>query len=212
MPRVSMEKIVEAVLKGVEDAWKNYYKFSGGEWLWTAPEYYVTSYIFDSLGKQKLMVSLEEKMIDIIQCSNGICPGKPPKELSYSCRSDISVWWANGTLRGVIEVKILRSGDLTAISKDLRRICKLLKRKEKNEDFTIQFGLLVAYTDAYDDKNKSAKEKIKDRFDNVKTRIKTHISERCDDCQLIAKFKEKIKYVSDDDSAWGVIISLIKRK
>jgi len=201
-----MERIMDAALKGVKRAWNDYYRFSGGVWLWAAPEYYVTANIFNSLGRLGLLVSLEEKLKDIIQCSNSTCPGRYPKELSFGYKSDISIWWADGTLRGIVEVKLLRFGNSTAISKDLERICKLLELKRKNGNSTIQFGLLVAYTDAHDGDFILAKEKIEEQLDNVEKLI----SERCNEYDLTAKFEKEIKVVPSEDSAWGVIVSLIK--
>lgn len=45
MAPVPMETIVDKTLKGIARAQDDYETWTGGSWLWEAPEYLVTSYI-----------------------------------------------------------------------------------------------------------------------------------------------------------------------
>ena len=193
MPKVSMERIVEATLKGVFAAWKKHYEINRG------------SKIFESLGREGLWVSLEEPMRNIIDYSNSRRPGRYPQRLSGKKKSDISVWWADGTLRGIVEVKVLRNADISLVRKDVDRICELLRLKD---DSTVQFGILTAYADRYDEEGTSRKQVI-EVLDRVDALVREVAEEKLDSPSFISKFI--VKTVREDRSSWGAISCLIKR-
>jgi len=218
MPKVpSMEEIVSSIYDGVKNAWDNHYRFSLRKyWLWAAPECYITSHIFDALGELFKdfghSLILEESIANVLENSNGIYPGKYPSELKPEYRSDIAIYWNNETIRGIIEVKLLRSRshDLKGISKDVRRICEFLKLKDKvekseNRRFTGQFGILVVYTDEHDNR-KSAREKVENRL----SKVESLVSDKVNKNGLSFKKVRGIFEVPEVRSAWGVTIFLIK--
>ncbi len=217
MPKVpSIEEIMNTIYKGVKEAWDKHYKFSNGYWLWAAPECYITSHVFNALGELFKdfghSLILEENMTNVLENSNGIYPGKYPSELKPEYRSDIAIYWNNGTIRGIVEIKLLRSPSLGGAAKDLKRICEFLKLKDKteksrNKKFTGQFGILVVYTDNHDN-HKSAREKVEERL----SKVELLASEKANKNNLFLKKLRKIHEVPEDESAWGVTICLIKHK
>ncbi|WP_456341632.1 hypothetical protein [Thermovibrio sp.] len=203
--KVSMETIVDATLKGVATAWKKYYEITG-EWLRTAPEYYLTSKIFESLGKADVWVTLEENMDNNITYSNSCRPGRYPRRLTRNKKCDLSIWWKNGTLRGIIEVKVLRNSNYEPLKKDVHRICDLLKLRE---DSTVQFGMVVVYTDRCSGKTKSSRERVEEIIDNVEKFIQETAKAKLGNPSFIKN--SIIKTVRDEDSSWGAVACIIKR-
>ncbi|ADU97157.1 hypothetical protein [Thermovibrio ammonificans] len=203
--KISMETIVDVALRGVAVAWKKYYEITG-EWLWAAPEYYLTSKIFESLGKAGVWVTLEEDMNNNIAYSNSCRPGRYPKRLTQNKRSDLSIWWKDGTLRGIVEVKVLRSSNYKPLEKDVHRICDLLNLKR---DSTVQFGMIVAYTDRCSGRTKSSKERVEEVIGNVEKLIDKVAGTKLSNPSFIKD--SLIKTVRDEDSSWGALACIIKR-
>lgn len=204
---INKGQILEKSIIGVKNAWKEYYKASGGEWLWNAPEYYVTVKVFESLAKLgTLMVTLEDRVKDIIDYSNSYYPGRYSKGLRTNGKSDIIVGWNSGDPRGVIEVKVVRNGDLKPIKQDISRIAELLKLRDKSETSTLQFGIILAYTD-YGDEQGKAKDKVKRRLENVKNTC----YEECIKNSFHFYNEPYVKEVKDEESAWGVIGCMLSK-
>ena len=204
MPKVSLQKIMENIILGAKKAWKDYYTFSGGDWLWKAPEYYLTSKIFDSLGRL-VMVELEPIIKDTFNNSGGKRPGRPPKYLNLKGRFDISIWWERGYPRGVLEVKKLFSSSYNGIFSDLKEIIDTLNHI--NDNSTIQFGGCVIYTDAID-ASKSSKEIVNSRISKVKNFYKEAAKKN----NFSFYQNEYIKEIKEEKSSWGVICCLLVKK
>jgi len=52
MPRsVAGPTITGAILKGIKQAQRDYSTWSGGYWLWQAPEYFLVTYIAQQISK-----------------------------------------------------------------------------------------------------------------------------------------------------------------
>ena len=51
--RVSIDSIVGKTLDGIVKAHKDYHSWTGGYWLWHAPEYLMTTYIAQHISKLK---------------------------------------------------------------------------------------------------------------------------------------------------------------
>ena len=202
---VSMDRLLNSILKGIEKAWKIYYQLSEG-WLGSAPEYYITSKIFEALGKEGLWVSLEEPMKNNISYSNSCRPGKYPKELSGIKRSDISIWWADGTLRGVVEVKNLRNAvNYNTIEKDVSRICKLLTLKD---DSFMQFGIVAVYIEKCNG-NIPSREAVEESLINVEEFIKDTAKEFLENPSF--KVEKQVRTVKNEGASWGALAHLIKQ-
>ena len=192
MPQAGMEVISKEIIRGVKNAWNEYYKISGGEWLYSAPEYFLVVKIFQSLANNlALLLDLEKNVYDLLWDSNAKSKGKYPKCIRKEGKSDIVVWWKGGYPRGVIEVKVLRKNSYGEVKSDLCRIREILRLAKKQKDScSLQFVAICVYTD-YDDVGDIAYEKVKVRLDNIislsrgeakkyefKLRIKTYLSRK----------------------------------
>ena len=210
MPKVSLQKIMESIILGAKKAWKNYYEFSGGDWLLEAPEYYLTSKVFDSLGKL-VIVELEPKIKDTFDNSGGKKTGKPPKNLNLRGRFDISIWWKRGYPRGVLEVKKLPNPSqkqnitYTGVQNDLKEVVHTLRHVNNNS--TIQFGGCIIYTEATNG-SKSSEEIVSNRLTKIKSFYKNAAKEN-----NFSFYSDKyIKGVKEEEKTWGIICCLLVKK
>ena len=152
---VSYPKIYEAVLDGVNNAFKKYHKWSNGQWLNRAPEGFIQTEIANSLSKICPYITLEDTVQDILEDSNAEKRGPKPRG-SAAGRVDIIVWWADLTPRILIEVKKAWSNN--ALTKDARRLMQLLNRGGSLQNGK---GFIVVYTAA------KKRKTIDDNFENM---------------------------------------------
>ena len=120
---ISIEKIIEATLDGIDESMNIYQKWSGGEWLWNAPEYLITVKIAENIANLdgNKYITLEDNVDYILDVSNAKAKGQISDLARKNGRSDIVLWWADGTPRAIIEVKnaVFR---LDKIAQDIDRI------------------------------------------------------------------------------------------
>ncbi len=119
-------------------------------------------------------------------------------EIRANGRSDIVLWWADGTPRAIIEVKNSVYG-ITKIDKDIRRIKSVLNQEKKYSK--IQFGIIAFYTDA---KNKSggAELKLIDRINKIYRRVESKKK-----CNLYYRTTS----VNNDLDAYGFVCLIFKK-
>ena len=143
---ISRENIIEACLDGVEKSSDIYRKWSGGEWLWNAPEYLITIKIAEKIAniKGKKLITLEDNIDYILDVADAKGADSLSKDIRGDGRSDIIVWWADRTPRAIIEVKNSVYG-LDKIVEDIRRVQSILNQKKK--DSRMQFGIVTFYID-----------------------------------------------------------------
>jgi hypothetical protein len=200
---ISIEKIIESTLNGIDESAEVYKKWSGEEWLWNAPEYLITIKIAENIANidGSKYITLEDNVDYILDLSNAKGKGKVSDLARSNGRSDIVLWWANRTPRAIIEVKnaVFR---LDKIAKDIDRIQEALKNKKL--DTSLQFGLIAFYIDrGY--KTGNARENIKQRIYKIHSEIKQlypNIS-----CKLV--FREK-EIIENDNDAWSSVVFLLK--
>jgi len=202
---ISIDKIIESTLDGIDESMNVYQEWSGGEWLWNAPEYLITVKIAENIAKTKTKkyITLEDNVDYVLNLSNAKGQGKVSEKTRTNGRSDIVLWWADGTPRAIIEVKnsVFR---LDKISHDIERIREVLKRKKSNN--TLQFGLIAFYIDR-EYKGGDAKEKIEKRIYQIYNEIKEQYSDIS--CELA--FREK-DIINDNQDAWASVVFLLKIK
>lgn len=202
---ISIDKIIESTLDGIDESMNVYQEWSGGEWLWNAPEYLITVKIAENIAKTKTKkyITLEDNVDYVLNLSNAKGQGKVSEKTRTNGRSDIVLWWADGTPRAIIEVKnsVFR---LDKISHDIERIREVLKRKKSNN--TLQFGLIAFYIDR-EYKSGDAKEKIEKRIYQIYNEIKEQYSDIS--CELA--FREK-DIINDNQDAWASVVFLLKIK
>ncbi|MCZ7380676.1 MAG: hypothetical protein O8C64_03750 [Candidatus Methanoperedens sp.] len=146
-------EILTASLKGVNNAFRKYHKWSNGQWLNMAPESFIQAEIANCLSKKCPYITLEDTIGNLLEDADAESRGPKPRN-SASGRMDIIVWWAKDKPRILIEVKKAWKSD--ALNADAIRLRQLL-----NRGGSIQKGLLVAYTSA------QKPETIDDRFKDL---------------------------------------------
>ena len=202
---ISIDKIIEATLDGIDESMKIYQKWSGGEWLWNAPEYLLTVKIAENIANLdgNKYITLEDNVDYILDVSNAKDKGQVSDLARTNGRSDIVLWWAGGTPRAIIEVKnaVFR---LDKIAQDIDRIQEVLKSKKL--DTSLQFGLIAFYIDrGY--KNGNAKENIQKRIYKIHSEIKEIYPDLS--CELA--FREK-DIINNNNDAWSSVVFLLKVK
>ena len=202
---ISIEKIIEATLDGIDESMNIYQKWSGGEWLWNAPEYLITVKIAENIVNLdgNKYITLEDNVDYIQDVSNAKTKGEISDLARTNGRSDIVLWWAGGIPRAIIEVKntVFR---LDKISQDIDRIQEVLKSKKL--DTSLQFGLIAFYIDrGY--KSGNAKENVQKRIYKIHSEIKKAYPDLS--CELSFREKDIIK---NDNDAWSSVVFLLKVK
>ena len=202
---ISIDRIIKATLDGIDESMSIYQKWSGGEWLWNAPEYLLTIKIAENISKIKgsKFITLEDNVDYLLNLANAKGRGKISDKTRKNGRSDIVLWWANGTPRAIIEVKNSVYNQ-NKISNDINRIKAILKRKKSKS--TLQFGLIAFYIDRKY-KTKNAKENIENRIYEIFSEVKN----KYPDITFRLYFRQKEIY-EDNTSAWSSVVFLIKVK
>jgi len=202
---ISIEKIIEATLDGIDESMNVYQKWSGGEWLWNAPEYLITVKIAENIANLdgNKYITLEDNVDYILDVSNAKAKGEISDLARTNGRSDIVLWWARGTPRAIIEVKnaVFR---LDKIAQDIDRIQEVLKSKKL--DTSLQFGLIAFYIDrGY--KNGNAQENVQKRIYKIHSEIKDVYPDLS--CELSFRKKD---IINNDNDAWASVVFLLKIK
>jgi hypothetical protein len=202
-PSLSINKIITAVLKGIELSQKKYEAWSGGWWLWAAPEYLITVNVAENIAKLagSKYITLEESSRDAIEDAGAKGRGRLPRTIREHGRVDIVLWWASETPRAIIEIKNQIYTNAQYI-KDVERIKEFLKRNSQSS--TLQFGLLAFYDSADEDIHKNADEKITAHVERIYQNSTLLLGEKF----KIQKFLTKIH--SDEESAWAGVCFLIR--
>ena len=196
-----IKTIIKRSLKGVIKAQKHYEYWSGGCWLWEAPEYLVTTYIARQISRIEdadYYVTVEHKVRDAIEDAGGLGRGRPPHALRLDGRFDILLW--NGEKpSAVTEVKnqVFSSSQLRS---DVARICAVLDPRRAEG---IQGGLLAFYTSKYlnGDEN-GVKRFVADRLDRIEAETRQFVEET-GRTWVVGK-RSKVKRV--EDSAWAAAV------
>lgn len=202
--QIGLDKTIKAIISSIENAQEDYRSWSGGDWLWTAPEYLLTTYIARSIWSidGSKMVTLEHNTKGVMVDGGAITRGRIPKKARPDGRVDIILWRANGEPRGVIEVKN-QVRAYSVISDDVERIDKIL---HKNNDISsFQFGCIAFYTSSKTDKKGAAYEKIVKTFESIK---KSAVAKESDTVKVKL---HNSKIHQEEDSAWAAACLIFKK-
>jgi len=202
--QISIDEIIDAVLSGIEKSHRQYEKWSGGDWLWSAPEYLITANVANNIAKisGSKFITLENGSKSLIEDAGARRRGRLSKDIREKGRVDILLWYGNNTPRAIIEIKNFIY-DYLQYEKDIKRIKELLNLNSNQS--SLQFGLF-GYCDSADSgKQKSASQKIIDKRLRIENRAKDILSEGFS----ITPVSSKIHKI--EDSAWCANCLLIKR-
>jgi hypothetical protein len=136
------------VSKGVERAFDEWESMSG-EWLRTAPEYFVTVKVAQYLRKvipaSQRTLLMEPEVSTVLKDAGGVQCGPKAKHLRIGGRFDVVLGRGDGRPRVVIELKngvYLQMGD--GVKADLHRLCHaLLHGKQQTH---LHAGILAMFT------------------------------------------------------------------
>lgn len=202
---ISITDVVDASMKGIAAAQKDFQSWSGGSWLWEAPEYLSTVYVARELAhlKGSKFVSLENNAKRALDDAGAIAHGPVHKHIRANGRFDVLLFWANETPRAPIEVKGWVKQYKT-IAADMKRLEEVIHRAKDKSSF--QFGLMVFYTSTVDDKTFTAREKLAKWISNIEAEARNSIPSR-----TIVKLQSR-RIIVDGDSAWTAVSILLKPK
>lgn len=200
--QVSIAAIARGAVNGIVKAQRAYEKWSGGEWLWRAPEYFATVFVAQEISKLdgSKYVTVEHGANAAIVDAGARGRGKLHHKIRAGGRFDILLWWANETPRAPIEVKC-QVTRIEKIKADLQRIGNVINRSK--QESTFQFGVVVFYSSCKDSKEFSAKEILSKRLEKI--------SAGC--IELVPKCTVKLsssKINTDGDSAWVASAIVLK--
>lgn len=207
MAPVPMEIIVAKTLEGIAHAQNDYETWTGGSWLWEAPEYLVTSYIAREIATVEdytYYLTLESGVKDALDYAGGRS-GRPRLALRRDGRFDILLWWANHERpRAVIEVKNQVYG-FSTIASDVARVCAVLSRPRPSSSF--QCGLVVFYASKYlEGRPNEVESWLNDRLERIRSSTQDFVGER--DLKLDWRHRSIER---DEDSAWTAVVARINR-
>ncbi|MEI7844033.1 MAG: hypothetical protein WCI39_13495 [Gallionellaceae bacterium] len=192
--QVSIATIARGAVNGIVKAQRACEKWSGGEWLWCAPEYIATVFVAQEISKLdgSKYVTVEHGANAAIADAGARGRGKLHHKIRANGRFDILLWWADETPRAPIEVKC-QVTKIDKIKADLQRIGRVINQRK--EDSSFQFGVVVFYSSCKDGKVLTAKERLTSQLLNINTGCK-ELLPRC----TVKMSSSKI--YTDGDSAW----------
>ena len=200
-----IETIIKKTFKAINKAQSDYEKWTGGFWLWEAPEYMLTTYIareISTIRNHTYYLTLENSVREALGDAGGLNRGRPLNALRLNGRMDILLWRANDTPRVAIEVKNQVSSFLQ-IKDDVDRICSLLKKRNN----TFQCGLMTFYTSCRDRGNVCSQDRILQRLKEMESDGREFIQKERMNLSI-----QKNKCTIDGDSAWLAVVWEIRRK
>lgn len=150
--------VIRQTLAALAKAQDDYESWSGGDWLWAAPEYMATVSVARHLDKLDPVayVTMENRIASAIKDGGGSVRGRPNSSLPPNGRFDLVVWNQRGP-RVLIEVKT-SVGGYASVSRDAERLCLALTRASD-----IRLGLVAYYVSFAAGKRKPAPDRVRDR-------------------------------------------------
>lgn len=212
--QVPIKTIVDATIKGISKAQSDYESWSGGDWLWNAPEYLSTTYVAREIGlesedKGTQYVTMEHGTKAAIVDAGAKGRGKLHGKMRPNGRVDLLLWWADGTPRAPIEIKCQVSV-FSQIKADIDRIEKIIHRNSTESSF--QFGIMAFYTSVAARDGNAAKEKMKIRLKRIKSVLNEYLETNSPNTKSTwhGNKDEEMRIV--DESAWAVVAIVLQPK
>ena len=209
--QVPIKTIVDATIEGISKAQSDYELWSGGCWLWEAPEYLSTTYVareisLSSEEKGKQYVTMEHGTKTAIVDAGARRRGNLHRKMRPNGRVDLLLWWVNGTPRAPIEIKCQISV-FSSIKSDIDRIEKIIHRNSTESSF--QFGMMAFYTSLAAKDVIAAKEKMKIRLKSIKSSLNKYLEKNSPNTKSTW---HNSKIQTADESAWAVVAIVLQPK
>ncbi|AUX92175.1 hypothetical protein [Mixta gaviniae] len=204
MPAIALETIKGALISGIENAQADYARMSGGEWVWAASEYMVTTYVARALSEMEgaKFVTIESNGLTTMDYACAPTPGPKPRKARLRGRFDILLWWGNSKPRAVIEIKN-QPGGPSGWYKDIERITSVLNMG--NGESSIEFGAFAYYYSAPVGVRMSAEQRVAGKFESIENYVRDRIGDKFQVQQVTSDI-----YDEGDDGAWGAACLIIR--
>jgi len=200
----SGKALIDALIKGGEKSYKEFFHLSGSCWLQVAPEYFLTVHAALALRDFDRTFALLEVSVDESRAEAGATRAGPAaKDERRNGRYDIVVYWADEFPRGAIEVKSsISSVDRARLEPDFVRLCKTLSA---NAASTFQFAAFLFYASVSEPKENSKQNSASQKL--------RELIERTDDLAKETATKQGVRRTlvtgaihrgTEDDGAWCV--------
>ena len=201
-----MDEVVTGIHLALARAQRDYDSWTGGDWLWQAPEYLLTAYIARQIASRRkdrtFYIALESNVGVSIDDAGGVGRGKVSDRLRLNGRFDILLSWASGNPRAIIEVKnrVVRFAD---IEEDVARIVSVLRR----ERTSFWCGLISFYTSWIDGHIESARARVLHRVQEIESDVNNYVTQKE---MKLKRYGGRVKVV--DESAWMTEVIKISRQ
>ena len=162
MPALPALPIVKTTLRAIAQAHGDYKSWSGGDWLWKAPEYMATTSIARALHRLPVVkyVTMENNVRDAIEDAGGSLVGRPNRKLNLEGRFDLVVWNTRGP-RALIEVKT-NPRAYAPLCDDIHELCAALAKAAD-----IHWALVAYYDSFRPGEYKNARERLRDHTNGI---------------------------------------------
>ena len=201
-----MNEVVTGIHVALARAQRDYQSWTGGHWLWEAPEYLLTTYIAKEIAKcrkgRRFYIALESDVDASMYDAGGIGRGKVSDRLRLNGKFDILLSWASRNPRAIIEVKkrVLRFSD---IEEDVARVISVLRR----ERTSFRCGLISFYVSCMYSHAESARGQILRRVQEIQSDVNNYVNQK----EMRLKcYRGRVRVV--DDSAWTTEVIKVSRK
>ncbi|MEH6708583.1 MAG: hypothetical protein V7667_11485 [Alloalcanivorax venustensis] len=203
MPKqIPGKAVVDAVVLGISNAQYDYEKLSGGDWVWMAAEYWITTYVAKEIGKipGAKLVTIESSAKQTMKDAGGSRVGRPARAARLGGRFDLLLWYANGYPRAVIEIKSQSSID--AVLKDVDRIQSVLKGRSSSS--TLNFGIIGYYFSSRPLRTKSGQERVTSQLEALIRKVRAQVNA---DMKVVPTISDI--HVEEAGDAWAACAILI---
>ncbi len=205
---INYKEIVDSCHKGIEDAQLNYVRVTGGFCLKEAPEYYVTSSIFDTVGNlDNVYAELESRVSTTITNAEARGRGKLKQNIRPEGRCDIVVWHEDTEDEDKyyptipIEVKC-DPIDMQKSKDDIVRLAGMLQKN--SETSSIQACIFTCYLE------KATKDELQKRIQQVVNQLVSYIPDQLEITHEIDSRASEIDAGDGDLKAWSSITMLLQ--
>ncbi|MBU0594254.1 MAG: type I restriction enzyme HsdR N-terminal domain-containing protein [Gammaproteobacteria bacterium] len=191
-------------------AHEKFSNFSGYGSLLSAPEYYLTSRIAESLHDADLgYVTLEHHVREVMTTGGGLKRGQPTRALRLDGRADIVLWNGDDTPRAIIEIKHPLYEYTVPAEKDIQRIkASFSSGKEGLHSLTDGVFAFWTGTNAPKRKDSSAKERLERKTTDIKDAVCNTLGEGYRVTRFI-----RSHVVPDDEGewAWAAVVFVVNK-
>lgn len=216
---ISIPEIVKLCHKGISLSFRRYYNIAG-EWLNSAPEFFISTNIFYSLARESShfthYVTLEDNRGEVVDGAGGIEEDNKKEDMRLNGKVDIIIWHSTiknnkNKPKAIIEVKNNVIG-FSKIENDINTIISIIGGMSDSGQPPIRLGVIAGYLDKCSNSNKGCRQRVEDALRDIQHKTKV-FSDNCMNGGVKMRIKlyvSKIHYVKSEDSAWASIVITIQ--